>query len=169
MSLETISSRSSRRGFTLIELVIVVALISIVAVYAVPSFGRLIESNRVSSTANGIMGMLRYTRSEAVKVGRTVNVRPVDGASWSSGLLVWLDLDGDNTFDANEELRRFADMNTGLTIAGSATSIGFRGNGFLTPASEANFQLSVASTNTTTSFVCTGLAGRIRTAGSACN
>lgn len=169
MSSETILSRNSRKGFTLIELVIVVALISIVAAFAVPSFGRLIESNRVSSTANGILGMLSYTRSEAVKVGRTVNVRPVDGANWGSGLLVWLDSDGDNMFDASEELRRLADINTGLTIAGSATSIGFRGNGFLTPASAANFQLSVASPNTTTSFVCAGLAGRIRTASGACN
>lgn len=168
MSLKITSARNSHKGFTLIELVIVVALIAIVAAYAVPSFGRLIESNRVSSTANGLLGALNYARSEAVKVGRTVNIRPVDGAAWGSGLLVWLDADGDNTFDANEELRRFADISTGLTVTGSATTIGFRGNGFITPESAAEFQLSVASTNTATSYVCTGLAGRIRTASAVC-
>lgn len=168
MSSKTASSRNTTLGFTLIEMVVVVALVAIVAAYAVPSFSSLIESNRVSSTTNGLLGALNYARSEAVKAGRTVNVRPVDGTTWGSGLLVWLDADGDNAFDANEELRRFSDISTGLTITGSATSIGFRGNGFITPESAAEFQLGVASASTATSFICTGLAGRIRAASAAC-
>lgn len=167
----TLLSKSVVRGFTLIELLVVVILIGIVAAYAVPSFTQVVASNRVSSTVNGVVGTLNYARSEAVKAGRTVNVRAIDGASWDSGILVWLDGNANNTFDAAEELRRYEDFDGTLTLAsaGALTQIGFRGNGYLTPAAAAEFELSVTSPDTTADrFVCVGFSGRVRTAEAAC-
>jgi len=162
------SYRNRSSGFTLIELMVVVVLIGIVAAYAVPSFTQLVERNRVTSTVNGMLGILNYARSEAVKAGQTIEVTPLTGNDWDTGVVVWLDADNDDVLDAGEELRRFTDIPNGLTVAGGANAIGFRGNGFLDPGTAAEFQLSVTSLNTPVRFVCTGFSGRIRTADAAC-
>lgn len=171
MYCKALSKNRFARGFTLIELLIVVILIGIVAAYAVPSFSQMVASNQVSSTTNGVVGTLNYARSEAVKAGRTVNVRALDGASWDSGLLVWLDGNANNTFDAAEELRRYEDFDGSITLATTSglTQFGFRGNGYLTPAAAAELELSVASPNTAFDrFVCVGFSGRVRTAEVTC-
>lgn len=74
-------------GFTLIELMIVVALMVIIATLAVPSFQGLIESNRLKSTTNNVLGILNYARSEAVRRGEPVGVQ-AGGASLQDGLNV---------------------------------------------------------------------------------
>ncbi|MEX0605221.1 MAG: GspH/FimT family pseudopilin [Marinobacter sp.] len=162
------SYRNRSSGFTLIEMMIVVVLIGIVAAYAVPSFTQLVERNRVSSTVNSMLGILNYARSEAIKAGQTIDVTPLTGTDWDTGVVVWLDANNDNNRDASEELRRFTDIPNGLAVAGGANAIGFRGNGFLIPDTAAEFQFSVTSPNTPVRFVCTGFSGRVRTAEVAC-
>lgn len=76
-------------GFTLIELMIVVALTAIIATVAVPSFSGLIESNRFKSTTNNVLGILNYARSEAVRRGEPVAVQE-SGGSLQAGLNVIL-------------------------------------------------------------------------------
>jgi Tfp pilus assembly protein FimT len=117
---------------------------------------------------NGVLGILNYARSEAVKAGQTIEVTPLTGNDWDTGVVVWLDANNDDVLDAGEELRRFTDIPNGLTVAGGTNAIGFRGNGFLDPGTAAEFQLSVASPNTSAHFVCIGFSGRVRTAVVAC-
>lgn len=163
----------NNKGFTLIELLVVVALISITALYAVPSFTSLIANNQVRSTANNFVGFLNYGRSEAVKQGRTVRLAPLDGADWESGGILWVDGDGNNTFDAADtELRRMGSIPSSISLTGSLTTVGFRGNGYVTPAPTTptnEFSLGVCSSNVeegTDVFV--GFSGRVRTAVRAC-
>lgn len=68
-------------GFTLIELIIVLVLVSIVAAIALPSFSQLIESNRQTAVTNSFLGMVNYARAEAVRRGESVEVTP-QGASF---------------------------------------------------------------------------------------
>jgi len=161
---------TNNKGFTLIELLVVVALIAVTALYAVPSFTNLIANNQVRSTANNFVGFLNYGRAEAVKRGRTVRLAPLDGADWDSGGILWVDGDGNNTFDAADtEIRRMDDVPNSISLTGSATTIGFRGNGYLTPAGAAEFSLAVCSSSVddgTDVFV--GFSGRVRTAARNC-
>lgn len=66
-------------GFTLIELMVVVALVAIVITLAVPSFREIIARNRLEGVAGEFFTDLQYTRSEAV--ARNANVGLEIGAS----------------------------------------------------------------------------------------
>jgi type IV fimbrial biogenesis protein FimT len=54
-------------GFTLVELMITVAVAAVLVMIAVPSFNNIINANRLSTAANGIVGALNVARMEAIK------------------------------------------------------------------------------------------------------
>lgn len=68
--------RSRSSGFTLIELMVVLALVAIVAFVALPGFNSLIDNNRQSTATNSMIGMLNYARSEAVRRGAVTEIAP---------------------------------------------------------------------------------------------
>lgn len=61
------STRSQSRGFSLIELMIGIAVVAILLVIAVPSFNSIINSNRLKTTANAMIGSLNTARMAAVQ------------------------------------------------------------------------------------------------------
>lgn len=57
---------TKQRGFTLIELMVIIALVAIMAGIAVPSFTQFVRNNRVTTQADEIHRFLQYARGEAV-------------------------------------------------------------------------------------------------------
>ena len=57
----------SAKGFTLIELMVALAVLAILATIGIPSFQRLVAEYRVSSQANATQSALQFARSEALK------------------------------------------------------------------------------------------------------
>lgn len=78
------------RGFTLVELMVTVAITAILAAIAVPSFSRMIADNRVTTQANDLLTGISLARSEAVKRGTTVTMRPNGAAGYGTGWCVHL-------------------------------------------------------------------------------
>jgi type IV fimbrial biogenesis protein FimT len=72
------------RGFTLIELIIAVALVAVLAALALPSYREFSTRMTVSDNTNTLIGALNAARSEAVKRGRTAAVVAL-GDDWSRG------------------------------------------------------------------------------------
>lgn len=63
------------RGFTLLELIVVVAITAIMVTIGIPSFLDNIRNNRLTTQANTFVGVLNLARSEAIKHGVRVTLR----------------------------------------------------------------------------------------------
>lgn len=87
----------NNEGFTLVELMVTVAVVAILLAVGIPSFGRLIAQNRISSQTNEFIAGLSLARSEAITRGQKVAIRAnqnsIDFAA--NGWTVFLDADGD--------------------------------------------------------------------------
>ncbi|MCT8124501.1 GspH/FimT family pseudopilin [Alishewanella sp. BS5-314] len=59
-------------GFTLIEVMVTVAVLAIVITVAVPSFGNLLAANRLTGQSNEILGALALARNEAIKQNQDI-------------------------------------------------------------------------------------------------
>ena len=62
------------RGFTLVELMITIALLAIVATIAVPNFVQFVRNNQVQAKADELKTFLQYARGQAVTTRKTYEV-----------------------------------------------------------------------------------------------
>ena len=87
--------RGAERGFSLLEVMVVVAILAILAALAGPSFTPMIERWRVRDATESLQSALYYARSEAIKRGGNVVIKTTDGANWNSGWSVFYDANRD--------------------------------------------------------------------------
>lgn len=114
-------------GLTLIEAMIVMAMIAITLSFGVPSFQSLIRNNRLTVQANDFLVSLNYCRSVAVKSGQTATISTTDGSTnWHNGWQVI-----DNTATVIWQTDPFTGDNT---LTGPVSSLSCDPNGFFDSA-----------------------------------
>jgi type IV fimbrial biogenesis protein FimT len=70
-------------GFSLIELMIVIAIMGIIAALAVPSYQDMIARNRLKQAAEGLKSDLQWMRAESIKQSCNLRASFTEGANWS--------------------------------------------------------------------------------------
>ncbi len=97
------------RGLTLVELLIVLALVVLLTGLAVPGLGGLVATNRVKATASRFMTHVNLARTESIMRGQRVVLCPSsDGDTcladghWHLGWLVFVDRDADREHGTSE-------------------------------------------------------------------
>jgi len=102
-------------GFTLIELMVTIAVLAVVMAIAIPNFRGLINRNRLTAQANELVASVQYVRSEAVRLNSKVTLCPSEdgetcgGADWRR-MIARLDRD-------DSVLREIAATSTALVSA----------------------------------------------------
>jgi type IV fimbrial biogenesis protein FimT len=127
-----------QRGFTLMELVVVLALASLIIGIGVPNFRDFQRNNRLTVAANDVLGGVIVARTEALRRQITISMcqsaTPEDEEAATcgdgSGWIVFEDPDADCTVDAGEEWISSVTVATDVTANSNATCISFATTGF---------------------------------------
>ncbi len=103
-------NKLNQRGFTLIELMVVVAILSIVSMLAGPSMLSIIKNNKLQSMNADFSSFIKFARAEAKAKGQTVIITTSDSATdWHNNeIIAFVDSNSNSSFDSASdwELRR---------------------------------------------------------------
>lgn len=165
-------------GFTLLELMVTIAIAGILAGLAIPSFTSIIASNQLTTSANELVTALNLARSEAIKRGIQVTIRNKGVSThWESGWDIFVDANDDETFsdngnatlcEAGEDclLRTYAALPSGYTITTGASTYqdyaAYLPSGLSNAAAGDTFRLCNGTDNTTSRAITINSIGRAR-------
>ena len=107
-------SKHNNTGFTILELMITLAVAAILLSLAAPSFTSIIKNNRLITEINSLSASLNLARSEAIKRSLTVTVcksddqdsTPSCSGNWHDGWIVFEDINDTGTFESGDTLIR---------------------------------------------------------------
>ncbi len=126
---------SPRPGFTLVELMVTLAVLTVVLTVAVPSMAEFTANNQLATAKSAFASAVALARTEAAKRGRTVIVQSAAGGAagneYAGGWGLYVDDDGDGVVGAGDtRLRLFEAPPAAVRLSGVG-AFSFRATGYL--------------------------------------
>ena len=120
---------SFQAGYTLVELLVVMALGTILLSIAVPSMTAMLNTQRANAAGSSFLASLNLARAEAIKRNaRVVVCKSADGLScmltggWNQGRITFHDANNNAAIDADEQLiERYGALPDGLSLTGNTS------------------------------------------------
>lgn len=118
-------------GFTLVELMVTIAVMAIMAAIAFPSMRDFVAGARIANRSEQIANLFRFAKSEAVRLGKPViicgtqirddgrSLGTCDASKYNSGLMAYADNNRNGVFDAASD----TELRTITVNAGSRTNV----------------------------------------------
>ena len=144
------------RGFTLIEMLITVAVLAILASLAAPAFGVLLANAQIRTASQALVDGLQLARTEAIRRNARVIFTLGAQSSWT----VTLEGDG-STIQSRPAGEGSSSVTVAVTPAG-ATEATFDGLGRMQPNTDATNSITQLDTNVPTSIVPAGRSHPLR-------
>jgi Tfp pilus assembly protein FimT len=121
---QPVAGKSRATGFSMIELLVVVAIVMVVAGLAIPQITLTLRNYQVTAAASQVADAIKFSRFEAIRRNNQINFL----ASWS-GVRWWVgtDSNGDGILQTSERQYELNGNVTLLTAAGVPSSINLPG------------------------------------------
>jgi type IV fimbrial biogenesis protein FimT len=144
------STSPAMRGFTLIELMVAIAIAAILMVVAAPSFVAFQRNSELTSASNSLLSAINAARSEAMKRNFNAMVTPTDGSDWKNGWTVFVDSNMNGSLDTSdvvifrkESLPAYFDIRGTNTADGATPYMLFNGSGYAMTTARAPVNLAL--------------------------
>lgn len=145
---DTIATRNL--GFTIVEMMIAIALIAIIAALALPSLSQFFARNDLIGSTNELITGISQARAEAVSRSTTVTLCPsndgagCDNGEWENGWIVFADNNNNGALNAGEDIVAVSSGagTNSINIAGFDAGLSFNATGILSTAVGGNILLS---------------------------
>ena len=103
-----------RNGFTLIDVILTLSIISILISIALPSFSAYVKQAQVKTASNSLLEAINLTRTQAIMTNKRATIRKQN--EWSEGWEIFIDTDNDGVRDVNEKLIQMQEKFNGIKI-----------------------------------------------------
>ncbi|MQP76910.1 prepilin-type N-terminal cleavage/methylation domain-containing protein [Stenotrophomonas sp. MYb238] len=156
---------SKGAGFTLIELMVTVAVLAIIATIAVPAMQGLIAANRLSAASTELVTALQLARSEAIRRNAPVMVCASDDGTNCENSTEWSRwiVTGTDNATGNAEVIRDSAVTGDMQVAGPAAGIRFRPTGLLDAQAAVTLCLPVSNPSSNQRVVTMMVGGGVAT------